>query len=259
MHRVANQLSALAIIAAVCAGIGRSAPVAAAIFTADDRVADIRADARWRTVGLVSEAPDAPYGTAFLVGNCHALTARHIIHHAQPVGRSVDLRFEPWRRATAANSSAATVVAAGGLAQGPSDVSQDWVLLRLDQCLGRSLGFLPLNSAPLLIHAAGQGIGPDLIGVGYPNDQPRRGPTIDPLCRVRLITSFGLLHDCATLPGNSGGPLIGWNAARKRYEVYAINVAGFDRRTASPFVLDDANAAVAINSIRSQVDAAIAG
>lgn len=254
-----TQCWALALLAALLVGIGPSAPVAAAIFGVDDRHAVARPDSRWRAVGLVSEAPGAPYGTAFLIGDCHALTARHIIHHGQPIGREVQLRFEPWRRATAANSSAATVVAAGGTAGGPSDLSQDWALLRLDRCLGRLIGKLALGDTPLPIQLAGQGIGPDLIAVGFPNDRAQSDATIDPKCRVRLITSFGLLHDCATLPGNSGGPLVGWNAHQAHYEVHAINVAGFDRPGAASFSLGGANAAVAISSIRRQIDAGMAG
>ena len=206
-------------------------------------------------IGIVSETLTSTYATAFLVGPCHALSARHVVHHSNPIGRTVMLRFKPWRRSDAGNSSDAVVIAAGGAAASPGDVSQDWILLRLDRCLGASLGYVPLSREPLRIPESGP-IGPGLLAVGFPEDRSvARRPTIDPHCRVRMISSTGLLHDCATMPGNSGGPLMAWSAEHQRYEVYAINVAGFADRAPRAFDERSANAAVAIAPIVVILDA----
>lgn len=230
----------------------------AAIFERDDRIGVEQGGAGLRGVGVVSASPTSSYGTAFLIDACHALSARHMVHRAEAIGQRLTVQFEPWRASTRANSAVGTVVATGGTPRRRSDVSQDWILLRLDRCLGATLGFLPLSKMPLAFRADRRAIGPDLKAIGFPHDRAvERGPTIDPLCAVRMISSFGLLHDCATLPGNSGGPLIAWNAAMERYEVMAINVAGHDRATAERFDAEAANMAVSIESILPAILATI--
>ena len=245
----------LAIGWAVLAG----ADATASIFDTDDRMSVGHIDGSLKSVGVVSETATSNYGTAFLIDACHALTARHVIHHADAIGQRVSLWFEPWRPATRFNSAAGIVVAAGGAASNGSDLSQDWALLRVDPCLGETLGFLRPSSEPLALRPGRPGIAPKLMAVGFPHDRRiEDGPTIDPDCQVRLMTSFGLLHDCATLPGNSGGPLIAWNADRRRHEVYAINVAGFDKSMLDRFDPDVANIAVSLHSIlpviRTQIE-----
>ncbi|MEO7814068.1 MAG: trypsin-like serine protease [Sphingomicrobium sp.] len=230
-------------------------PAFGAVFDADDRelVTGDRSDLAG--IGMVSETANSSYGTAFLVGPCHALSARHVVHRSQAMGQRVMLRFAPWRRANAGNSSGAIVVAAGGIAEAAGDVSQDWVLLRLDRCLGATLGYYPLSREPLRIPPSGP-ILPAMVGIGFPAERAAaRRPVIDPECRVRMIASTGLLHDCATMPGNSGGPLMAWSAARRRYEVYAINVAGVGDHDPRVFDQRSANGAVATAPLVAILDA----
>lgn len=222
----------------------------ASIFDNDDRATLGSDDTRLDPVGIVSASKGEPYGTAFLIDDCYALTARHVIHHPEPIGRQVILRFVPWRQSNRLNTTSAIVVMAGGSPTAASDLSQDWVLLRLNRCLGRVLGHFALSSVPVKIQPAEPTITPNLVAVGFSNDRSlARRPTIDTTCRVRLITSFGLLHDCATLPGNSGGPLMAWNKDRGKYEVFAINVAGEPDPIPRPFDLRSANVAVAVQAI----------
>lgn len=231
-----------------------SNPSSASVFSEDDRVTAAGDASDLEAVGVIRETAEGSYGTAFLVAPCYALSAKHIVHHADPIGRNVTLRFKLWQRSDGTNTTNAAVVAAGGRAQAAGDLSQDWLLLRLDRCLGDHLGYFRLSREALQIRGAGP-ITPKLIAVGYPADRlPALRPTIDPACRVRLITSYGLLHDCATLPGNSGGPLMAWNAQHRRYEVVAINVAGHDRRVPEAFDLDSANAAVSVEPIVAILD-----
>lgn len=222
----------------------------ASIFDNDDRATLGSDDTRLDPVGIVSASKGGPYGTAFLINACYALTAKHVIHHPEPIGRQVILRFAPWRQSNRLNTTSAIVVIAGGRAAALSDLSQDWVLLRLNRCLGRTLGHFELSSVPVKIQPEELNITPNLVAVGFSNDRSlARRPTIDTTCRVRLITSFGLLHDCATLRGNSGGPLMAWNKDSGKYEVFAINVAGEHDPIPRPFDLRSANVAVSIQGI----------
>ena len=168
----------IAIVAALAVGgatmtAGRAS---AAIFDIDDRIGVAPGDDWLRAVGVASETPTSNYGTVFLIGACHALSARHVVHRAEVIGQRLHLQFEPWRAATPANSSSGTVVAAGGAASGASDLSQDWILLRLDRCLGETLGFFTPSNRPLRLGVAqggaGQsGIAPGVQAVGFPNDR----------------------------------------------------------------------------------------
>lgn len=222
----------------------------ASIFDNDDRVTLGSDDTRLDPVGIVSVIRGGPYGTAFLIDACYALTAKHVIAHPEPLGRQVILRFLPWRQSNRLNTTSATVVISGGPPAAVSDLSQDWVLLRLDRCLGHVLGHFALSNVPVKIQHTDHTITPNLVAVGFSNDRSlARRPTIDNSCRVRQITSFGLLHDGATLRGNSGGPLMGWNKNRERYEVFAINVAGEHDPVPRPFDLRSANVAVALQGI----------
>jgi hypothetical protein len=77
----------------------------------------------------------------------------------------------------------------------------DWALLRLSKCLGKTYGHVRL-SAQLPTTS-------DEIGIaGYPWDRPlSEGLSIDVGCHVRGVRSLTILNDCAALPGNSGSPL----------------------------------------------------
>ena len=83
--------------------------------------------------------------------------------------------------------------------------SKDWMLIRLDRCLGKSLGFVELG--------VDQAFGFDpadapVSSAGFPSDQ--RLPdtlVLDPACRIRGGNFREWMHDCAALPGNSGSPL----------------------------------------------------
>lgn len=230
-------------------------PTAAAVFGVDDREIVARDRTESAGIAMVSESATSAYGTAFLVSRCHALSARHVVHHVGAVGQRLMLRFAPWQRSNAGNSSGATVIAAGGVAATAGDVSQDWILLRLDRCLGATVGYVALSRDPLRIPVSGA-IMPAMVGIGFPADRATaRRPVIDPHCRVRMIASTGLLHDCATMPGNSGGPLMAWSAARRRYEAYAINVTGVGDHDPRAFDQMAANGAVATAPIVAILDA----
>ena len=211
----------------------------AAIFDRDDRMA-----ATLNPVGIVTGGEKVYYGSGFLIDRCNVLTARHVAGNVFiVVGRRLVFRV-------GRSASRGTVVAAGPFQDilSPSrSIGADWMLVRLDRCLGRKLGFLRVMSA-LDAYAAERGAG----DAGFPRDRPMLpGPTVDADCRVLWVGGGRMAHDCATIAGNSGGPILarqgdGWVAI-------GINVAGEDR--AKPLKFDAAapNFAVDIGSILSDI------
>lgn len=218
-----------------------SVPCSALIFDNDDRAYAPFEDAHFRPIGLIRTG--LGFGTGFLVDNCHVLTSRHVKSENENVlgGR---LTFIPAVR-TSIGSVAGTVIASGDAPTpdakaGPKrDRRGDWLLLKLDRCVGAELGFVSLNGEPARV-------GAPLMNAGFPVDRPRHaGLTIDPACRVHYITNYGALHDCAFLAGNSGGPLFDrtFEGGRVRLRAVAIGSAGYrDKKT---FEFDAARANVA--------------
>jgi V8-like Glu-specific endopeptidase len=202
----------------------------ALVFGLDDRVF-IASDPHspFGAVGIIFGMPEAGYATAFLVDECHALTVQHAFGAAKTaVGRKavfaagVKGSSKNWR------ISSATVVAEGGLQLDPapndlfSQRKADWALLKLDKCLGRTFGFVKLSSK---LPTEGEEIGV----AGYPVDRSlSEGLVVDPSCFIRGTRSGVLLHDCSTMPGNSGSPLFRIVAehGKNRLEVFAMNTAG---------------------------------
>ena len=211
----------------------------AAIFDRDDRVA-----VTLKPVGIVTGGENISYGAGFLIDRCNVLTARHVAGNVLiAVGRR--LMFRSGRSA-----SPGTVVAAGPFQDNLSptrSIAADWLLIRLDRCLGRKLGFLQVASINDLFTTE-RGAG----DAGFPRDRPiGSGPTVDADCRVLWVGGGRMAHDCATIAGNSGGPIL----ARKsdNWIAIGINVAGVDR--AKPLKFDAAapNFAVDIGSILSDI------
>ena len=211
----------------------------AAIFDRDDRMA-----ATLNPVGIVTGGEKVYYGSGFLIDRCNVLTARHVAGNVFiVVGRRLVFRV-------GRSASRGTVVAAGPFQDNLSpsrSIGADWMLVRLDRCLGRKLGFLRVMSA-VDAYAAERGAG----DAGFPRDRPMLpGPTVDADCRVLWVGGGRMAHDCATIAGNSGGPILarqgdGWVAI-------GINVAGDDRAQPRKFDATAANFAVDISSILSEI------
>lgn len=215
-----------------------AAPLHAAVFGGDDRV-HARRDQRLAPIGVVSGGIGVSYGSGFLIDHCTLLSARHV---AGPVAEVVGRRllFRAGRR-----SSEATVIAAGQYQDSRSPArttATDWIVLRLDRCLGRSIGFLRLDAI---------GSATRISAAGFPRDRSRRdGVVVDRECRIVAVGRGEITHDCATLPGNSGGPLLKGKGGE--ISAIGINAAGWDR-TGTPFVAHEANVAVALSSIATQI------
>ena len=239
MSRVAIALCyLLAFVPAVCR---------AAIFGYDDRIA-----ATFNSVGIVTGGENISYGSGFLVDHCNVLTARHVAGNVLiAVGRRLVFRAGDL-------ASRGTVVAAGPFQDNMStsrSIGADWMLVRLDRCLGRRLGFLRVTGTADA-YAAGRAA--PASDAGFPRDRPMQsGPTIDAACRVMWVGGGRMAHDCATIAGNSGGPILarqgdGWVAI-------GINVAGDDRAQPRKFDAAAPNLAVDIESILSNICAFLDG
>lgn len=202
----------------------------ALIFGTDDRVSvQAKPHDLFGPVGIIFGMPEGGHATAFLVDDCHALTVQHAFGTRRAaVGRSVSFASGVHGPAKNWRVTSALVIADGGLdLREPADDGfsirkSDWALLKLDKCLGRMFGHVRVSSRL-----------PDpdeRIGVaGYPVDKPlSAGLIVDPSCLIRGTRSGVLLHDCSTLPGNSGSPLfrIVLDHGKKRLEVFAMNTAG---------------------------------
>jgi len=237
----------LSLFAVACASTA-----SASIFERDDRISTVEAN---MPVGVIG-AGWLAYGSGFLIDKCHVLTARHVIGRGKAIGKRTRFRLEPWTESTHENTSNGTVIAAGDAQTTPADYSNDWALLRLDRCLGARFGYYPVSAEGFYLFGGTGRVGPALIGIGYPRDRGARQLTIDPACEARQRTKFGLRHDCAVIPGGSGGPLVTWNSGRSRHEAVGINVAGFRSRSAVAFSLERANVAVELAPIRETIERA---
>lgn len=171
-------------------------------------------------IGMLRAVPDdARWGTAFLVGECHVLTAFHVAFptHESPdfvpssnikssfhVGRTVEGRDTPQGFS---GRSLGTPIAWGKYqTETYAGLHGDWALLRLDDCLGRRFGTISLLP-PIAAHKERSHV---IQTASLPQDRKHQpGLTVEKNCRIRDFGP-GLLAgvDCATVVGASGGPIL---------------------------------------------------
>jgi tetratricopeptide (TPR) repeat protein/V8-like Glu-specific endopeptidase len=242
----------------------------AAGFGADDRVDRHRVKGSvYGAIGLVvhEEGFSTEAGTGFLVSPCHVMTAYHVVAGKEKLKTGDSAMFYvgegrngpdyPGGKAYEVGTKAHPV-AWGNFLDGESDnISvrvkavqsngwQDWVLLKLDDCLGddaHGWGYLHLKPIATrdLTHS-GETL--QAVAVGLPKDKNEKTLTEDPSCRViGQMSESGWQHDCITLPGNSGGPILERNAADGKWpEVIGITVSlilldGMDQEDAESALL----------------------
>lgn len=203
---------------------------AAAIFDADDRQT-IDPPFPLTSVGVVTGGENIAYGSGFLIDPCTVLSARHVAGDLlDPVGRR--LLFTAGRR-----SSHGRVISAGPyqrFADARRAVHSDWLVIRLDKCLGLTLGYLTLGRLADSVQVE---------TAGYPRDRPLSKITLDKSCVVKFVRNGELYHDCATLPGDSGGPML--QEGRDGLVAIGINAAGYDWSRSVKFNASEANVAIA--------------
>lgn len=207
----------------------------AAIFDRDDReYVSTAPGSAYSPIGLVRRSNlTGSYTTGTIVSDCHVLTSQHIFgSRTNPLGQR--LTFIAGFGSANQISSRGTVIAAGGYENHraaydrSAAVAADWILVRLDLCLGLTLGHAKLRSSVSSSFELRR-----VQSAGYPADRNRRaGLVVDPSCEVRRIYALVWLNDCATLHGNSGGPIfrLGSETSKPTLEVFAIQSAGIMRK-----------------------------
>jgi lipoprotein NlpI/V8-like Glu-specific endopeptidase len=204
-------------------------------------------------IGLVFyQAPDGQFaaGTGFLVSPCHVLTAYHVAAGGEKVDETTRSTFYVGDGkvgpdfpdlARFADSAIARPVAWGRYVRLSEQTNllvraqaverngwEDWTLLQLDKCLGGapySYGYLKL--APVSTREIMRG-GASIPArsVGLPGDKSAKSLWEDPTCRlIGQIYASGWQHDCITIPGNSGGPILIKDPATGEQRVVAITVS----------------------------------
>ncbi len=181
--------------------------------------ADLREVSNFTPVGVIEfSLPEGrSTGTAFLIGECAVMTNFHVV-------------FGPWeltalRPPSSANKGTFTLTQATstngehpstgaipviwGDYTGPDrqfrKPANDWVVLALEDCLGDRHGYLLPYDAALNEDIPNRG---GFTAVGYSAGRQK----VDPNCSIRLAGDSGsgatMLNDCATLPGDSGAPIV---------------------------------------------------
>ncbi|HEY1382755.1 MAG TPA: peptidoglycan-binding domain-containing protein [Dongiaceae bacterium] len=180
------------------------------VFYADDRLPSHSA----RIGTLAVDLPEGSgTGTAFLVNECGILTNFHVVFgpwyvtalrppsHAfvgtftltevtQPDGTHPRARATPviWGDYLGADRQLRVP-------------ENDWVYLTLDRCLGKTYGFFDLRDADAPVP-----VDHGFTAIGYSSGRQMEDP--DCAARANLAAGAkGWLHDCALLPGDSGGPI----------------------------------------------------
>ncbi|NBC32146.1 MAG: hypothetical protein GVY13_05660 [Alphaproteobacteria bacterium] len=224
-----------AVPAQASADIGRSAPTRLAnLFESDDRQ-------RWpRTPGtpaggivLIVDPTTDKAGTGFLIAPCYAMSALHVVlsDFDLTARRYPNVRYEYTiyygrgnRFGSFENFTVARPLAWGRYFESITvDASEDWILLQLEECIGRDYGYF--RFAVLGIDEARAE--PRLALAGYPGTE-HETVQADPLCRIRAERDWpeagGPLwyHDCATRRGISGGPI--FRHTEEGHEAVAIAV-----------------------------------
>lgn len=228
-----------------------SVKAAAAVFGSDDRVAvTVSLGSAFSPIGVVYPASKSHYATGFLVDRCHVLTVKHVVGDNAPA-QNKRLRFSVGPRPIKGKWTSDGIVVADGNFRSRANSHEpgqgrhrDWLLLRLNRCLGAEFGFLRLGDERLRI-------GQLVESAGYPRDRSLISPTIDPHCAVRAWVGSTVLHDCASRQGSSGGPIFRRvrQGASEVIEVVAMHSAGVPDRGVRPFDYAFSSIAIPIRSI----------
>ncbi|WP_119302459.1 tetratricopeptide repeat protein [Dongia deserti] len=229
-------------------------PAAAVAFGKDDRHPVQRTKGtEGAAIGLVFyQAANGQFaaGTGFLVSPCHVLTAYHVAAGGYKVDETTTSTFYvgdgkigpdfPDLNRFAESSIARPVVWGRYVRLGENNNLlvraqsverngwEDWALLELDKCFGAkpySYGYLKLSPVTTReIMRGGASIA--ARSVGLPGDKSVKSLWEDPTCRlIGQIYASGWQHDCITIPGNSGGPLLIKDPVTGEQRVAAITVS----------------------------------
>lgn len=217
-----------------------SIPVHSAIFDRDDReYVSVAQDSPYSPIGIVvsfNVMKVHPFrsSTGFLVDNCNVLTTQSVLaynYKKKPVGRR--LKFQTGIGTLHPQTTKGTVVAVGGgerlqTSEKQAEVGgRDWLLLRLDRCVGESLGHVTLETGPFSLSEFR-----NLRSVGFPRRRGKKnGATMDPSCNVIGSRGTVWLNDCALIGGEAGDPIfrLAASGSKPHMVVYAMQSVGYVR------------------------------
>lgn len=232
----------------------------AAVFDQDDRIPVASDPGKpFSPIGVVYTASKTHYATGFLVSECHVLTVKHVVGDNSPAENKRLLFGVGPRTMKGAWTTKGRVVANGQfmfrdsareVGQGRS---RDWLLLKLDNCLGRTFGFLTLTSARL-------DAGFQVASAGFPRDRSLKFPTLDPACKIRAPLGQTVLHDCASRAGSSGAPIFRQVSRNgiSMVEVVAMHSAGVPDKGVRAFDYAYSSIAIPMGSILPKIRQLIA-
>ena len=180
---------------------------------------DLREASNFSPVGRIEfNLPEGrSTGTAFLIGECTVMTNFHVVfgpwyltalRPPSNAGRGT-FTLTQVTLPNGENPSTAAIPVIWGDYTGPDrqfrKPANDWVVLALEDCLGRRHGYLLPYDAVLNDDIPERG---GFTAVGYSAGRQM----VDSNCSIRLSSDNGMaatmLDDCATLPGDSGAPII---------------------------------------------------
>jgi hypothetical protein len=201
----------------------------------DERVVLDRTVPEYRqlnAIGVVTPIKMESYGTGFLVDMCHVLTNHHVVFEEASdarlgyqtkfsVGQTTDKKAQ--FRHVLVNGA---VIAFGNYDGSNASENADWVIIELDQSLGKSVGFITIYQMTLQ-----KMFGRSVITAGFPGNRTRNGADLSNLygdlnCKIFGTGLYGnSYHTCQTTHGQSGSPIL---AKGNDGKYYAIAIA--DRR-----------------------------
>jgi V8-like Glu-specific endopeptidase len=227
-----------------------SAQSTTAVFDRDDRISVSGAQGSlYSPIGIVYPISKKHYATGFLVDRCNVLTVKHVVGDDASAENRV-LYFSVGPGTLKGKWTAKGIVVANGkfrMRDSEDEPGQgrvrDWLLLRLDRCLGDEFGYLRPGDAATM--------GQVVEAVGFPRDRSLTSPTLDPSCKIRASVGGTVLHDCASRPGASGGPIVRRvrRGEDETLEVIAIHTAGVPDKGVRSFDYAYSSIAVPIQTI----------
>lgn len=211
------------------------------IFYEDDLAPKSHAKgSEWAPVGVLTDNDAKRQVTATLVDECHIYTARHIVDtttevetRSKPGGKKFffhvggpkgDKPFE--------TTVGATPVAWGDYEADNELTHKDWMLLRLDDCVGskEKYGHIKMEA----VKYSDLSDGGKLIKAGYPASRSMKTIWVDETCNAKSANSSGkIFTDCAALEGDSGAGLF-IRKADGTLRLVATHLAGLDSEKVQP-------------------------